>query len=150
MWFHRNFLPPPKHRSFDTTDMCSFRFPTKTGSMAYTSTQAEKRYVAVTKGEILLLDRDCRNVQSLRAPTTVYDSRAKQSKHQIVGFALSWQALASYGNKCSGVASYFSRLPRARATNLGRGPNLVRVYRRASCIARGREHEKRPQVGKKK
>ena len=41
-------------------------------------------------------------------------------------------------------------MPRARATETGRGPNLHVVYRRAPSVPRSREREKRPAAGKEK
>ena len=40
--------------------------------------------------------------------------------------------------------------PRARATDLGRGPNLRMGSGRAPCVPRSREHEERPAAGKEK
>ena len=40
--------------------------------------------------------------------------------------------------------------PRARATDLGRGPNLCMGSGRALCVPRSREHEERPVVGREK
>ena len=40
--------------------------------------------------------------------------------------------------------------PRARATDLGRGPNLRMASGRAPCVPRSREHEERPAAGKEK
>ena len=39
-------------------------------------------------------------------------------------------------------------IPRARATDLGRGPNLGIGCRRAPCVPRSREHEEKPAVGR--
>ena len=40
--------------------------------------------------------------------------------------------------------------PRARATDLGRGPNLRMGSGRAPCVPRSREHEERPAAGREK
>ena len=40
--------------------------------------------------------------------------------------------------------------PRARATDLGRGPNLRIGPGRAPCVPRSREHEERPAAGREK
>ena len=40
--------------------------------------------------------------------------------------------------------------PRARATDLGQGPNLRAGSGRAPCVPRSREHEKRPAAGREK
>ena len=39
---------------------------------------------------------------------------------------------------------------RARATDLGRGPNLRMGSGRAPCVPRSREHEERPAAGREK
>ena len=40
--------------------------------------------------------------------------------------------------------------PRARATDLGRGPNLRMGSVRAPCVLRSQEHEERPAAGREK
>ena len=93
-----NAPPPQLHRSSETTGTGSFRFPRRTGVVAYTHALTQTRAVAVTRGRAFgmgrLLYRGCRNVQRLRAGRTVRlirtasSNRAILSKYEIVGFAV--------------------------------------------------------------
>ena len=63
-----------------------------------------------------------------------------------------WVCRGLDGSTCSESSPRGVRLStaRARATDLGQGPNLRTGSGRAPCVPRSREHEKRPAAGRDK